>query len=213
MTEKEIDIGLERFRRWYYRILNLDIPSLKQQPLNLGKDIAVRYLNFEFRTEFDSVKDKLDTYLLYTDFIHKLNLHINKKFYSDYPLPNPFSLQDTFVEDGLPPVGSSFVRDPAAEKQAERDRIQKLIDEQSNHLARKLAEERAKIRLEFEKKPSQSVELTPIVEEVVVPVKVKRNSFTIPIPASGSLVNHQPVVQYPPSVSNTKVKRQPKTVA
>lgn len=212
LTEKELNIGLERFRRWYYRIINLDIPLLKEQPLNLGKDIAVRYLNFEFKTEFENLKDKLDTYLLYTDFIHKFNLHINKTFYTDYPLPNPFALQDTFLEEGLPAVGTSFTRNPAEEKQAERDRIAKLIDEQSNHLALKLEEERRKIRMEFEKKPAPSVELTTIQEEPVIPVKVKRNSFTIPIPATGSLVNHQPVLQFPVSISNTKVKRAPKTV-
>jgi hypothetical protein len=223
LTESEIDIGIERFRRWYYRIIHLDIPSLKKHPLNLGKEIAVKYLNFEFKSDFDNLKEKHECYLFYTNFIHSLRFHITekKKFYLDYPLPNPFGITDTFEEEGLPPVGASFERDPAKEKEDERKRIDRLIEEanEKNHKKR-LEDQMKKLKVEVsqveetkeEPTVKKEIKLETILEEVI-PVKVKRNSFTIPRPDMVELVlraTSPARAAYPQLISNTKAKRAPK---
>jgi hypothetical protein len=227
LTESEIDIGIERFRRWYYRVIHLDIPSLKKHPLNRGKDIAVKYLNFEFKSEFENLKEKHEYYLFYTNFIHNFRLHITEKknFYLDYPLPNAFGITDTFAEEGLPPVGASFDRDPAKEKEEERKRIDRLIEEanEKNHKKR-IEEQMKKLKLEVatedeEKKEEpvqkKEIKLETILEEVPVVAKQKRNSFTIPKPDMVELMLRSPSparATYPQLISNTKAKREPKRV-
>lgn len=228
LSEQELDIGLERFRRWYYCVLNCWIPFLKQHPLNKGKDIAIKYLNFEFRTEFENLKDKLDSYLYYSTFIHNMNIHIDKKFYrsSDDRLPNPWALQDTFLEEGLPPVGTPFDRNPVEEKENQRKLLEERIaQEQQKVYEKRLQEEIAKLKVQIKKEEEsgayeetkeeekKEIKLETILEEP--PKKEKRNSFTIPRPDMTALITTPtapaPVV-YPSIINNTKKKREVKTV-
>jgi len=60
--------------------------------------------------------------------------------------------------------------------------------------------------------PEPTAPLASIPEEVpALPPKVKRPSFTIPIPTPGSLVSHSvPAAQFPTIISDTKKKREVK---
>jgi hypothetical protein len=227
LTEQEIDIGIERFRRWYYRVLHLDIPSCQKHALNLGKTVHQKFYNFEFKSSFIDFKEKLDSYRYYTTFIHNLNIHIHKKFYIDYRLPNPFGVIDTFKEEGLPSVGTSFDRVPVEDKERERKLLEELIGkEQQKVYEKRLQDELAKLKVQIKKEEAsgayeekkeeekavekKEIKLETITEEV--PKKEKRNSFTIPRPNMTSLITTPtapaPVV-YPSIINNTK-KREAK---
>jgi hypothetical protein len=71
---------------------------------------------------------------------------------------------------------------------------------------------------EPEKVPEPTAPLPTIQEEEPAPIpKVKRNSFTIPMPSPGSLVQHSiPAAQFPTIISDTKkireVKRAPSSL-
>jgi hypothetical protein len=78
----------------------------------------------------------------------------------------------------------------------------------------KLQERTISIQTEPEPAPKpEETALTTIVEEEVVPVKVKRNSFTIPRPDMAELMMRSPSparAAYPQVISNTKTMREPK---
>lgn len=221
LSERELSFILEKYRRWYYRILQVDIPYLQSLPCNLGKELPAKYKLYDFKSprDFRTRLDMLEAYDIYTQQLHNLNIFIGKKFTFplDWRLPYPWDFSESYESLGLLPVGESYDEykknrlDEGAKKQQQQDAILKEEAEQSIHrVAQKLEEEKKRILLQFEKKPAPELP-TIVEEEPVVPVKVKRNSFTIPIPATGSLVNQQPILQFPVSISNTKVKRAPKT--
>jgi len=80
----------------------------------------------------------------------------------------------------------------------------------------KLQERTISIQTEPEPTPAPKPEetgLPTIVEEEVVPVKVKRNSFTIPRPDMVELMFRSPSparATYPQLIANTKTMREPK---
>jgi hypothetical protein len=77
----------------------------------------------------------------------------------------------------------------------------------------KLQERTISIQTEPEPEPEPEKALETIQEEVVLPVKVKRNSFTIPRPDMADLMLRSPSparAAYPQLICNTKTKREPK---
>ena len=82
-----------------------------------------------------------------------------------------------------------------------------------NRYAERKVEQLHERTISIQTEPPQTTTLAAIPEEEVVPVKVKRNSFTIPRPDMVELMLRSPSparATYPQVISNTKTMRAPK---
>jgi len=225
LTENNLTFMIEKYRRFYYRLTVEDVPYLSSQPMNMGKELPAKYLNFVIKeaNEFKNRLELVEAFKLYNNFLHKIRVYVSNNFTYpfDWNLPNPFDLTQPFEEAGLLPVGSSYEeyaqkRIAASSKylqqqQQDRETIS-LLEQEKIQLLKELKKAQEAPKQEA---VQESVKLEPIKEEpeVVLPPKVKRNSFTVPIPSAGSLVQSIQVASYPTVISNTKVKRAPKTIS
>jgi hypothetical protein len=215
LNEEEVTNAIERFRRWHYRIITLDIPILTKQSANIGFTLPLKYREIKFidpLQEKNKIK-KFELYKQYATLMHSMNIYLGRKMTIDYKLPSHIGFGKDWLNDGLQPVGSSYDRNPLDEKINERKQIeQEVYSKQDEVLREKL---RGEILKELQKAkiiPTENKEekkLEPILEEP--PKKEKRNSFTIPIPTPGSLVSHSvPAAQFPTIILDTKKKREVK---
>lgn len=224
LSEKDFAFMIEKYRRYYYRLMVEDIPFLSSQPYNKGLEIAPRFLDYEFKEpkEFKNRERMMEAFKSYGSFLHSLNIHISKKFMFPYEwrLPNPFDLSEPYEEAGLLPVGSSYEE---YGKKRLADAQKKKIDEEAQEILfkKRLEEEKKKFMEEMKKldeeeksKPKEEKPVLETIKEEPAPKKEKRNSFTIPRSDLTSMMTTttQPF-SFPTLVSDTKVKRQPKTVA
>lgn len=110
LSDHEIDLGIERLRRWHYRIVNYDLPILKQVPVNNGFQLSDKWMHFDLfeASEYKTKQQKLDAYCLHSSFIHSMNIMLSRRLYMEYKFPNPFGFVDTFHLEGLKPVGSVY---------------------------------------------------------------------------------------------------------
>lgn len=224
LSQKDLVFLLEKNRRWYYRFKTEDYPFLLSQTFNQGMELSEKYLSYEFKDPKEyknrvEMMDELDTQL---KLLTNLKIIIGKRFTFpyDWKLPHFGELSESFEEAGLLPVGSSYqeyaqTRIAASSKYLQKqdeDRVTiSLLEQEKIKLLKELKAFETKQKEEDTKKsePLQSIKEEP---EVIVP-KVKRNSFTVPIPTPGSLTQSIQVATYPTLISNTKVKRAPKIVS
>jgi hypothetical protein len=234
LSSKELDNCIERYRRWYWRILQCDIPWLQNLAFNKGLEFPEKYTVYDFKEPcaLSGKGAKLDAYLKYSTIVQNLNSYITKKFTfpSDYQLPNPIGFDDSF--EGLPPVGTDFnarqVFESVDEKQKKYEELQRREEEK---LFERLQEERKKIYMELHQKAEKEKEqlrkeleeatkkikeeapLPVIHEETIGQPKQKRNSFTIPKPDFKDLMTRATSpqrVSYPQIISDTKKIREAK---
>lgn len=215
-TEKEFVFGIEKFRRFQYRMMVEDVPFLLSLPMNTGKPgLLEKYQIFQF-TDPTTIKGKKklqEEYKRCSHFIHLLTVFVTKKytFPFEWRLPNPFELTQSYEEAGLLPVGESYEEYKTKRLSSAQNKQTQQLQDQEDAFAKRIELEKRKI-LEAMKK--EATEHRTTLETIVeTPIKVKRNSITIPIPATGSLIQHLPITQFPTLVSNTKTKRLPKTVS
>lgn len=239
LTSKELHNCIERFGRWYWRIINCDIPWLESQPMNTGITLPEKYKQFEFcsTSSFSSRGELFKAYVTYSEKTQNLYAFIKKRFTfdPDYTLPSPIGFDDQF--DGLPPVGTSFEKTSLVITQDERrkkqEEYEKTKEEHYNKKFLELEQEKIKLHKQMldlankekafdekaleEKKPVEEKKpLEPIFEETIGQPKQKRNSFTIPRPDPTELITRCPSPTrstYPQIISNTKTKREPKRVS
>lgn len=221
LSSKDLSFMIEKFRRFYYRVIHEDVPYLSSLPMNLGKTIQDKYLNYIIKEpkEFRNRVELLEAFRVYDNFLHKLRNHIKNNFTPpyDWKLPNPFDLYESYEEAGLLPVGSSY--EEYAKERMEKSNLTSQREEDQATIS-KLELEKINLLKELKKaqeapKPEAPKQDPPKLEPIPeIPKKEKRNSFTIPVPTPGSLVN-QPIqtASFPTILSNTKVKRTPKTVS
>ena len=227
LSQKDLIFLLEKNRRWYYRFVVEDYPFLKSQPFNQGVELANKYLEYEFKdpSEYKNRIEMMDTLDSQLKLLTNLNILVGKRFTFpyDWKLPLFGELSESFEEAGLLPVGSSYdeyanKRLAASSKYLQQQQQDKetisLLEQEKLNLLKELKKAQEAPKQEAAK-PEASKPEAPKLETISeVPKKEKRNSFTIPVPTPGSLVN-QPIqtASFPTILSNTKVKRTPKTVS
>lgn len=197
LSDSELTAYLERLARWYYRIVNLDIPYWLGLDLNKFVIFKQEYLELPIHPPTNKMTkgEKLFTLQrnmkLLGDFQSYMGSRITQPY--DYKLPNPWYLNSplSLEEEGLPPVGTDFDKRTREEYTAKKQEA--CISSKEVSLP------------EVNRQEQQQQPLETIVEEPVK--KEKRPSFTMSNKDLASLLRSpspSPQQKFPTIIGNTK---------
>ena len=112
MSDKELYAALDRLARWFYRVNNLDIPTLLKHPMNVHVLFPDKFssLTIQQPLEIKTRKERIEKYKEYSTVLHDLEIWIGRNIVTpyDYCVPRPWNFSNSPDEDGLPPVGFDF---------------------------------------------------------------------------------------------------------
>jgi hypothetical protein len=203
LSESDLTKYLERLARWYYRLVNLDIPYLLGLDLNKFSNFRQYFLELPIDPPTDKMTRGEKVFLLQKnmklvgDFRCYMGSAVCLPY--DYQLPNPWYLNSplTFEEEGLPPVGTDFNKN-----NRDQFKLKHIPVAFSKEISEHMKEDKSKQALE------ETKTLEPIAEEPVK--KEKRPSFTMSnkdINAFLRSPSPSPQQKFPAIISNTKTEK------
>lgn len=215
-SEQQFIFLIEKFKRYHYRLMVEDIPYLLSLPMNTGKTMPPEYYQKYSFKEIPTLKGKKklqEEYKKYNCFIHKLTAYVANNYTPpfDWRYLNPYELTEPYEEAGLLPVGASYEEYKQKRLAESQTKAIQETKQQEDAFLKRIEAEKRKILEQLKKESEENRTTLATIAEV--PVKVKRNSFTIPRPDMVDLMLRSPSparAAYPQIISNTKKMREPK---